>query len=733
MKMKGEKSSMKTRNAFAFGWLAVAGLAVWASAASADEFNEVKNISYYTADELSAKGDYAKNRCKVNLRHPVGVTNFATVVSIHGGGLVKGSRGYSPWPKDKKEVDPVAHVAVGYRLLTNATPADCIGDAAAAVAWTLKHIAEYGGDPKKVFVTGVSGGGYLTAMIGLDPKWLAPHGLKPTDLAGIAPLTGQMTKHFNVRKVGFKDGDAQFLPKIDEWSPLAYAAKDGVPPSCFLTGGRDVEWKVRVEENEMLASSMRALGNPSVEFHETEGDHGGGVMPSAYFLRDFVMKTVDAGGVGRFAPGERVAFFGDSITHGGRYVGYLQLFAALRHPGWNVRCLNAGISGDTATGGLDRWDWDLLAMKPDRVFTMFGMNDVGRDCWKDAQPDEKTAGRRAAALARYAASQAKLVEKLGAAGVKRVLVTPSPFDQYSDVNGNNIAFCNDPGLDSCAKTVRGLAAAHNLGLVEFHRPMTELLKTHPKLYLCGKDRVHPQKEGHLLMAALVLEAMGENPTVARVSINAKTGKVEKLAEGKSRNLKVRTLAATTKGVRFTYEPKALPLPALPEYLADDKIWPLTEKFNQETFVVAGLQDGRYDLAFDGESVGTFSAAEFASGVNVALLKTPNQLRAQAAAEIMYAIVDIEGQRRNLVCMLRSAKNAKVDIADQKAVEAYHEKRCADMEAKKVPWASWHRNTLNKCRALKWDTAGLAAKSEDLYERLNAVRPAVSRVTILPTK
>jgi len=709
------------------------GLVLLAFSAAAVEFAEVKNVSYYSAEELAAKGAYAESRCKVNVKYPVGVTNFATVVSIHGGGLVKGCRGYSPWPKERKDEDPVAHVAVGYRLITNETPAECVGDAAAAVAWTLKHIAEFGGDPKKVFVTGVSGGGYQTAMIGLDPKWLAPHGLKPTDLAGIAPLTGQMTKHFNVRKIGFKDADPQFLPKVDEWAPLAYAAKDGVPPSCFLAGGRDVEWKARVEENELLASSLRALGNLSVEFHETEGDHGGGVAPSSYFLRDFVAKTVDAGIVGRFAPGERVAFFGDSITHGGRYVAYLQLFASLRHPGWNVRCLNAGISGDTATGALDRWDWDLLAMKPDRVFSMFGMNDVGRNAWKDAQPDEKTAQRRAAALKRYADNSRKLMETLGKAGVKRVLVTPSPYDQYSDASKDNLAYCNDPGLSTCARTVRDLAARYGLGVVEFHRPLTEIIRSHPELHLCGGDRVHPKEAGHLLMAALVLEAMGENPVVARVSIDAKKGKVEKLAEGKSRNVKVRELAASPAGVRFTYEPKALPLPALPEYVADDRIWPLTERFNQEVLVIAGLKTGRYDLAFDGTRVGTFTADEFAAGVNVALLDTPNQKRAQEAAKVMYEIVSVDGQRRDLVCMLRMVRNARIDTVDRAAVEAYHEKRCAECEAKKLPWAGWHRSTLNKCKALKWDAAGLAAQSEDLHERLNAVRPTVSRVTVLPVK
>jgi len=69
----------------------------------------------------------------------------------------------------------VASVSAGYRLLVDgkATPTDCVSDAGAVVAWTLKHIAEYGGDPKKVFVSGSSGGGYLTLMVGMDPKWLS--------------------------------------------------------------------------------------------------------------------------------------------------------------------------------------------------------------------------------------------------------------------------------------------------------------------------------------------------------------------------------------------------------------------------------------------------------------------------------------------------------------------------------------------------------------------------------
>ena len=673
------------------------------------------------------------DRCKLDFRYPVGVSNFATVVNFHGGGLTSGNRHFAPWPKERRNLDPVAFVAVNYRFLTNAAPADCISDAAAAVAWTLRHVADYGGDPKKVFVTGISAGGYLTAMVGLDPKWLAAEGFKPTDLAGIAPLTGQMTKHFNVRKVGFRDTDPQYLPKIDEWTPLHYAAKDGVPPSCFLTGGRDVEWKVRVEENEMLASSMRALGNNRVEFHETEGDHGGGVTPSSYFLRDFVMKTVDAGGVGRFAPGERIAFYGDSITHGGRYVGYLQLFASLRHPGWNVRCYNTGISGDTAAGAIGRWDWDVLSYRPDRAFLMFGMNDVNRDSYRSTTPTEAEAKTRADALRRYEECQRKLAGMVAQSGVKPVLITPSPFDQYSDVNADNRVACNEPGLAACAEIVRKLADERNLGTVEFHAKMTELIKARPELHLCGGDRVHPGAAGHLLMAALVLEAMGESGLVAQVAIDAVKGKVEKLKDGLTRNAVVTAVRATPKDVRFTYAPKALPLPVLPEYQADDRIYPLTARFNQEIFKVAGLKAGNYDLLFDGVKVGTFAADAFEKGVNVATLDTPNQRQAKAAAEWMSKLMANEHDRRMLVLNYRNFRSAKIARDDFVAQDAFWAKRLETLRAAKVPWFKSEQYVCSVYKQNRTRAAELDATAEDLFERLNAIRPAVSRVAIVPAK
>ena len=714
--------------------------ATFAALGHAYEFTKVTDIPYRSEERLAAEGDYARSMCRLDIKYPVDATNFATVINFHGGGLVRGSKGAPPWPMEAQDKDPVAFVSAGYRLLTNATPEQCIGDAAAAVAWTLDNISRYGGDPKKVFVTGTSGGGYLTAMVGMDQKWLAQYGHKPTDLCGIAPLTGQMAKHFNVRKIGFNDDDPTFLPKVDEWAPIAYASTNALPPSCFLTGGRDIEWKGRVEENALLEASLRANGCTNCEFHETEGNHGGGGYPNRYFLRDFVMKTCDAGGVARFADGERVAFFGDSITHGGYYYAFLQLFWNLRYPGSDVRIMNCGISGDTAKGGLGRMDTDLLLLKPNRVFVMFGMNDVGLGCYKTTTPSEADIKERKARFGTYVESQRKIVDLLSQNGIKVVLMTPSPYDQYSSLKAKtpNVEG-NEPGLASLADAVRKLAAERNLGTVELHRPLTELFKSNPDHYFC-RDRVHPGMDGHMLIAAYILDAMHINPFVARIAIDAASGKVFLASDkkhvdaaGNKRpdlfNAVVKHVDVRNDGVAFTYAPKALPFPVIEAYTNAEAFYPLTERFNQEVFIVENLAPGTYELAFDGEKVGEFTAEAFYNGVNIALLDTPNQRLGAEAAKLAMQLRDKCASWRNVINMEKRLRRQNISPDDHEAADKFFDEWVQSMEKRKNSASKYYCNSVKAYRKIRDRKPGLLADIDDLYERLNAVRPAVSRVTL----
>jgi len=166
-----------------------------------------------------------------------------------------------------------------------------IEDAAAAVAWTVKHIAEYGGDPKKVFVGGHSAGGYLTLMVGMDPRWLQPYGLSPASLAGLLPVSAQVTTHFHVKEL-LKIPGPSLLPVIDDFAPLHYASKD-LPPICLITGDRRIEFKSRVEENELLSITLKNLGHPDVEFHELKDlDHATVTRGAAPIMPIFIKRIV---------------------------------------------------------------------------------------------------------------------------------------------------------------------------------------------------------------------------------------------------------------------------------------------------------------------------------------------------------------------------------------------------------------------------------------------------------
>lgn len=101
----------------------------------------------------------------------------------------------------------------------------------------------------------------------------------------------------------------------------------------------------------------------------------------------------------------RIVCIGDSITgiyyHTGGLRAYPEmLHIALHkiHPQAQVTVRNAGISGDTTTGGLKRLERDVLAYKPHLVTVMFGMNDLVRTPVSDFQNNLREIIRRCRAI-----------------------------------------------------------------------------------------------------------------------------------------------------------------------------------------------------------------------------------------------------------------------------------------------------------------------------------------------
>ncbi len=229
----------------------------------------LKDIHYYPESVLADGDEYRRSQCKLDLSVPNEAKDLPVFVWFHGGGLSGGGKHF-PGKMNGKNV---VLVAVGYRLSPKADYPAFLEDAAAAVAWTFANIEKHGGDPRKIFVGGHSAGAYLSAMIGLDPRWLKPHDIERSRIAGLVLISGQVTTHFNVRKM-LDYPQPETRPVIDENAPLYHMSKDA-PPILFVLGDRKIEWPARVEENEFMAASLRAMKHPHVEFHENAGyDHG---------------------------------------------------------------------------------------------------------------------------------------------------------------------------------------------------------------------------------------------------------------------------------------------------------------------------------------------------------------------------------------------------------------------------------------------------------------------------
>jgi acetyl esterase/lipase len=243
---------------------------------------ERKDNIFYYPDSTSITDAYIKSQCRLDIYYPKNVKNFATIVWFHGGGITGGAKEIPKALLDQG----VAIIGVGYRLSPKAKAPAYIEDAAAAIAWAFKHVAEYGGNKKLIFVSGHSAGGYLGTMVALDKHYLAKYNIDANDIAGMISFSGQAITHFTVRQeLGIKDTQ----PTIDNYAPLYHVRADA-PPILLITGDRELEMLGRYEENAYLNRMMKLAGHKSTRLYELQGfDHGGMAVPAFPLL----LKEVD--------------------------------------------------------------------------------------------------------------------------------------------------------------------------------------------------------------------------------------------------------------------------------------------------------------------------------------------------------------------------------------------------------------------------------------------------------
>ena len=175
-------------------------------------------------------------RQHLDVYRPTDATHAPVVVFFYGGGWRSGERADYRFVGDALAARGIVAVVADYRLYPEAGFPAFLRDAALAVAWTQRHIGDYGGDPARVFVAGHSAGGYIAAMLALDKRWLAAAGSSPASLAGWIGLAGPYAflpiEARGVRPVfGYPDTPA-------DSQPIHHVSRHA-PPGLLLTGAAD--------------------------------------------------------------------------------------------------------------------------------------------------------------------------------------------------------------------------------------------------------------------------------------------------------------------------------------------------------------------------------------------------------------------------------------------------------------------------------------------------------------
>ena len=157
---------------------------------------------------------------------------------------------------------------VNYSLCPKVTVTEITRQCRAAVAWMHQHASEYNGDSSRVFVSGHSAGGHLTAMV-CATDWEAEYGLPGNFIRGGIPISGifdlRPIRYSYLQPVVMLDDEC-----IRRCSPHNNLPRQG-PPLLISVGEKESE-EFRRQSRDYQAALQQAGAECSVQI-EKDDDH----------------------------------------------------------------------------------------------------------------------------------------------------------------------------------------------------------------------------------------------------------------------------------------------------------------------------------------------------------------------------------------------------------------------------------------------------------------------------
>ena len=190
------------------------------------------------ADEAGTKTfSYGEHqRQKLDVLVPAGAKAAPVLIFFHGGGWVGGDKKNYGFLMRRFSHAGVVSIASNYRLSPEVQFPAFVEDGASAIVWVRKNIADFGGDPNRIFLMGHSAGAHIVSLLALDEKYLRDAKTDQKSIRGVIPISGPLLlKASQVPQMKFIFGNADDA----EMCPLAHV-DGGEAPFLILQGQEDV-------------------------------------------------------------------------------------------------------------------------------------------------------------------------------------------------------------------------------------------------------------------------------------------------------------------------------------------------------------------------------------------------------------------------------------------------------------------------------------------------------------
>ena len=151
-----------------------------------------------------------------------------------------------------------------------------------------------------------------------------------------------------------------------------------------------------------------------------------------------------------------------------------------RYPHAVINVIVTAIGGENSESGAARFQRDVLSLRPDLVTIDYGLNDRG------------------IGLARAEQAWRKMITQSQAAGIKVILLTPTP-DKAAHLDDQN-----DP-LNQHARQIRQLAQEYQVGIVDSLDAFTAKIQSGVPLAKLMSQSNHPNRRGHELVAGALMK------------------------------------------------------------------------------------------------------------------------------------------------------------------------------------------------------------------------------------